>query len=45
MGTDNLFHKNRERRAKELKRLQEIRSVNDTVLILCEGTKTEPNYF
>lgn len=45
MGTDNLFHKRRERRARELMRIQKIRAAHDVILILCEGTKTEPNYF
>jgi hypothetical protein len=45
MGTDNLFHKKRQRRERELRRIQEIRAVHDLVLIICEGSKTEPNYF
>lgn len=45
MGTDNLFHKRRERRARELMRIQKIRASYDFILILCEGKKTEPNYF
>ncbi|RPI75994.1 MAG: RloB domain-containing protein [Desulfobacteraceae bacterium] len=45
MGTDNLFHKKRIRRERELIRRANIRSGYDVVLIICEGAKTEPNYF
>lgn len=45
MGTDNLFHKRKARRAKELERSQGRRAAYDKVLIVCEGEKTEPNYF
>lgn len=45
MGTDDLFHKRRIRREREFERLRRIRSSRDVVLILCEGEKTEPNYF
>lgn len=45
MGTDNFFHKKRERRESEYRRMQKIRAAHEVVLILCEGTKTEPNYF
>lgn len=45
MGTDNLFHKNRLRREQNMKRIQAIRAEHDVVLIVCEGQKTEPNYF
>src|SRR3989338_5356038 len=41
MGTDDLFHKRRI----ELKRKFAIRSAKPRILIVCEGTKTEPNYF
>lgn len=43
MGTDNLFHK--KRRAKNLKRRQAERKPYEKVLIVCEGKKTEVNYF
>lgn len=43
MGTDNLFHKRR--RAKGLKRRQAGRVPYEKVLIVCEGTETEANYF
>ncbi len=45
MGTDNLFHKRKERKIASFKRAQAKRSPHDTVLIVCEGEKTEPNYF
>ena len=45
MGTDELFHKRRIRREREFDRLRKIRSSNEVVLIICEGEKTEPNYF
>lgn len=43
MGSDDLFKKrkrNRERRSIETKNM-----ASDRFLIVCEGTKTEPNYF
>lgn len=42
MGTDNLFHK---RKAQRLERSGPKRAPYDKVLIVCEGEKTEPNYF
>ncbi|WP_457573176.1 RloB family protein [Desulfolithobacter sp.] len=45
MGSDNLFHKRRERKAASLRRRGARRDSYDTVLIVCEGEKTEPNYF
>lgn len=42
MGTDNLFHK---RKAKKLERKKPTRELYEKVLIVCEGSKTEPNYF
>ncbi len=42
MGTDNLFH---EHKAKKLARQKANRKPYDKVLIVCEGEKTEPNYF
>jgi hypothetical protein len=45
MGSDNLFHKRKARAAKSLKRRSAIRSTYEKVLIVCEGKKTEPNYF
>ncbi|MFH1856944.1 MAG: RloB domain-containing protein, partial [Candidatus Omnitrophota bacterium] len=41
MGTDELFHK----RKRALARKIAIRSAKKHLLIVCEGTKTEPNYF
>lgn len=45
MGTDNLFHKRKARSIESLKRQAARREPYDVVLIVCEGTKTEPNYF
>lgn len=45
MGTDNLFHKKRIRNERDLARLKKLRSPYEVVLIICEGAKTEPNYF
>lgn len=45
MGTDNLFHKRKERLAASLQRKRSRKAPYDRVLIVCEGAKTEPNYF
>ncbi|MCY7294609.1 RloB family protein [Alteromonas sp. a30] len=45
MGTDNLHHKRKARTANKQKRRDAQRSPYDRVLIVCEGEKTEPNYF
>ncbi len=45
MGTDNLFHKRKERKAEGLRRRQASKAPYDVILIVCEGGKTEPNYF
>jgi hypothetical protein len=45
MGNDQLFHKRKARTAVSLKRKKARRSPYDMVLIVCEGEKTEPNYF
>lgn len=37
--------KNRSRSARDLKRGQPKRAAHDRILIVCEGSKTEPNYF
>lgn len=42
MGTENLFHK---RKARTLKRVGPARLPYERVLIVCEGSKSEPNYF
>lgn len=44
MGTDNLFHK-RKAAARDLQRKKPSRERYDKVLIVCEGSKTEPLYF
>lgn len=43
--SDKLFHKNREKSKKDLERKKAKRSSFEKVLIVCEGAKTEPNYF
>jgi len=45
MGTDNLFHKRKARKAELLHRRRAKKAPYDVVLIVCEGGKTEPNYF
>ncbi len=45
MGTDNLFHKRKAKTAKELQRRVAKRDAYKKILIVCEGEKTEPNYF
>ncbi len=44
MGSDDLFHKRKARAGAELQRKQRERARNKRVLIVCEGTKTEPHY-
>lgn len=45
MGTDNLHHKRKAKKEKELSRKRSKRASYDKVLIVCEGEKTEPMYF
>jgi len=45
MGTDNLHHIAKIRKARELERKRASKDPYDRILIACEGTKTEPNYF
>lgn len=45
MGNDNLFHKNKARSKRDLARRKAKRSSYEKILIVCEGQKTEPNYF
>ena len=45
MGTDDLFHKRKARKATELARHKARRKPYAKVLIVCEGEKTEPLYF
>lgn len=42
---DKIFHKKREKSKKDLERKKAKRSSFEKVLIVCEGEKTEPNYF
>ena len=43
MGTDNLFYKHNKERIKRKENIKQQKS--NTWLVVCEGTKTEPNYF
>lgn len=45
MGSDDLHHKRKARSAKQLARKKESRASYERALIVCEGSKTEPNYF
>lgn len=45
MGSDNLFHRRKAKVADNLERKKAKRASYDKVLIVCEGEKTEPNYF
>jgi len=45
MGSDDLHHKRKARNARSFKRKRAKRAPYDMVLIVCEGEKTEPNYF
>lgn len=45
MGTDNFFHKRKAKNAKALRRKTPRREAYKKMLIVCEGEKTEPNYF
>jgi len=45
MGTDDLFHKRKKRKTQLLRRRQAMKDSYDVILIVCEGKKTEPNYF
>jgi hypothetical protein len=45
MGSEDLHHKRKAKATRDLKRRASRRSSYDKVLIVCEGEKTEPNYF
>jgi len=45
MGTDNLFHIKKARLAESHRRNKARRAPYERILIVCEGKKTEPNYF
>lgn len=45
MGSDNFHHKRKARDARSFRRKLARRAPYDMVLIVCEGEKTEPNYF
>jgi hypothetical protein len=45
MGSEDLFHKRKARKAVDIVRSSAKRKPYDRVLIVCEGEKTEPYYF
>lgn len=45
MGTNNLFHQRNKRGARRSFRRQPKQPTHPKILIVCEGEKTEPNYF
>jgi len=45
MGSQDLFHKRKAKVAADLDRRKAKRAAYEKVLIICEGEKTEPNYF
>ncbi len=45
MGSEDLFHKRKARAGAALQRQKHERARNKRYLIVCEGTKTEPQYF
>ena len=45
MGSDDLFRKRKAKSAKQLRRNRSKKEPYAKVLIVCEGEKTEPNYF
>lgn len=45
MGKDDLFRKRKARKTAELERIHKERAQGCRYLIVCEGSKTEPNYF
>jgi len=45
MGSEDLFHRKKAKSAQDLARKNSKRSSYEKVLIVCEGEKTEPNYF
>lgn len=44
MGSEDLFHRRKARKTAELQRQKHERARNKRYLIVCEGTKTEPQY-
>lgn len=45
MGSENLFHQRKAKNVKSLQRQGARRAAYKKILIVCEGEKTEPNYF
>lgn len=44
MGSDDLHHKRKSRQRRDLARRKSSRKSYDRILVVCEGSKTEPNY-
>lgn len=45
MGSDDIFHKRKAKTERDLKRGKARRAIYQKVLIVCEGSETEPLYF
>lgn len=45
MGSDDIFKKRRSSAEKNYKRRTSFRDPRERLLIVCEGSKTEPRYF
>ncbi len=45
MGTDGLFYKRKDRKVELLRRRRAMKALYDVMFIVCEGAKTESNYF
>lgn len=45
MGSEDRHYRRKAKQARDLKRKQAQRAPYDKVLVVCEGKKTEPNYF
>lgn len=43
MGTDNIYHQKKQ--SKLVRKHRQDREYKNSILIICEGEKTEPNYF
>ena len=44
MGTDQLFHKHKQRLSESFRRRSEWREQNKVALVVCQGKRSEPNY-
>jgi hypothetical protein len=45
MGTDDIHKRKKTRALSELRRSANKKQIRELILIVCEGSKTEPNYF